>query len=434
MLSSADARVVKRDPQVPGLGTLLSPEAFAEALRRSYPDGGVTCVEARYVRYKRGTSCLVGYRVDTTHGPLDAYARAHNPRHHDKIENARRGPSTRSPLGSGIAVLSDLSVVIYPFPNDHELRGLHGLADSGPRRALLERLLPDHPDLWAATVEPLRYKPERRFVARLLTPTDPGAVLKLYTKDDFRIASKNLESFVNEAPLRIARRLGRSRRDRATAVEWLDGRPLRQALMHEGASGQTCRSVGAALARLHAQKPKLRRSSTAESYACSLADAAAAIAEIAPEIAERARRLAERIGERLLNRHFRARRAIHGDFCADQVLLMGGDVAIVDFDRTGYGDPRIDLGTFQARLVYDAIRGVLSPDAARTCFDDVLQGYRETSDKDVTRKLPRFTAASLLLLAVEPFRHRHPDWPGESEAVVAAAEAQFAARGDEGGS
>ncbi len=51
MLSSADARVVKRDPQVPGLGMLLSPEAFAETLRRSYPDGGVTCVEARYVRY-----------------------------------------------------------------------------------------------------------------------------------------------------------------------------------------------------------------------------------------------------------------------------------------------------------------------------------------------------------------------------------------------
>ena len=57
--------------------------------------------------------------------------------------------------------------------------------------------------------------------------------------------------------------------------------------------------------------------------------------------------------------------------------------------------------------------------------EEILEAYREAAGKDVTRKLPRFTAACLLLCAVEPFRHRLPAWPEKIEAIIAAAEALF---------
>ncbi len=423
MLSAADAQLVRRDPQIPGLGMLLDPEAFAEILQRLYPEAGVETVQPRYVRYKRATSCLVGYRVVAAGAQLDVYARAHNRSMEVKVDKPAQQRSVPSPLGQGIMVMKEAAIVIYAFPNDDELCGLQWLSHPGRRREMLERLLPDRSSLWTAPLEPLRYKPERRYVARLHTPDDRGAVLKFYTKDEFRINSAI--TFVSRPPLRIPQSLGRSRQDRLTAAEWLEGQPLRDALSKCRVSADTCRTIGSAIACLHAQKPKLRRFVTAESYVDSLANAALAVAEVAPEIAERAQRLSQQIGDRLLNRHFRSRRAIHGDFSADQVLLQDGEVAIVDFDRAGYGDPRIDLGTFRARLAGDVVRGELSDDRAESVFSDLLEEYRLESKKDVTRNLARFISGSLLQCAVEPFRHRHENWPQYTEAIIAQAEGFF---------
>ncbi|MEE9129371.1 MAG: aminoglycoside phosphotransferase family protein [Phycisphaerales bacterium] len=421
MLSQADAQLVRQDPQVPGLAMLLNPEAFAETLRRLYPDAGVISAEARYVRYKPHTSCLVGYRVAAEAEPIDVYARAHNQSPNGKVQKATNRRSVPSPLGPGITVLGDDAVVIYPFPNDHELPALQRLATAQRRAEMLRRLLPRHPHLWDAQLESLRYKPERRYVAHLHTSVDRGVALKFYTKEDFRITSDNVKAFVSRGPLRIAQHLRRSQRLQAMAIEWLEGRPLRDALGQSSVSPQSCRTVGAALAALHAQKPKLHISCTAPQYAQLLTDAALAVADIAPRLAPRAQRLSERIGHLLLRRRWRAR-AIHGDFSAHQVLLQDQVAVIVDFDRAGYGDPRIDLGTFRARLDYDVLSGVLSAATADTSFDALWQEHRLASKEDLTRKLDLFTAASLLRLAVEPFRHRQEDWPEKIEAILAQAQ------------
>ena len=432
MLCPADAKLVRRDPQLPGLGTLLDGAEFAAMLDRLYPEAGVKGVEPRYVRYKPGTSCLVGYRVEVGPGPLDVYARALNPRITAKIEKAAERHSVPSPLEGGIKVLSDTAVVVYPFPNDHELRALQWLEPPAARREMLKDLFPDRAELWEARLETLRYKPERRYVGHLRAPADLGAVLKLYTREDFHTITDNVDTFVNRPPLRVPRRLSRSKRYRAAAMEWLEGSLLRDAMARPDAGADLCRLVGASLACVHSQKPKkLHTSCTAESYAQSLAEGALAVSDIAPDLGERAQRLARRIGDLLVRRHWRSRRAIHGDFSADQVILQNGTAAIVDFDRAGYGDPRIDLGSFRAKLAFDVMGGVLAESQADACFTALLEEYRLASAKDVTRKVDRFTAASLLLSAVEPFRHRHADWRGEMETLVAQAERLAERRGGE---
>ena len=422
MLSEADATLVQADGEIPALAVVLDPDGFAQTLSRVYPEAGVTSVKPRYVRYKPGVSCLVGYSIQTASGPVDAYARAHRAASSDKIAKVRQRASVPSSLGQGIRVLSDTALVIYPFPNDHELRALTSLAEPAARRELLGELLPDDPTLWAGTLQTIRYKPKRRYVARLQSPGGGSALVKFYTRRDFLGTTGNVVRFLNEPPLRIARRLSRSRRHQASASEWLEGRLLREVLKTEGGSAEAWAVVGVALARLHAQKPKrLQMFWTAQRYVASLSDAATAVADVSPDLASRVKSLTEKLGDLFLKRHWRTRRAIHGDFSADQVLLKDQAAVFLDFDRAGYGDPRIDLGMFRARLILEVIGGVLARDQADNAFGELLEAYRHASGKDVTRKLHRFEAASLLQCAIEPFRHRHPDWPEKIDAIIAAA-------------
>ncbi len=431
MLCQADADLVKRDPGLAGLAMILDPDAMVETLQGLYPDAGVTAAVANYVRYKPTTSCLVGYQVRCAAGTVDVYARAHDASG-AKIEKAGRHQGAATALGGGVRVLTDRAVAIYPFPNDHELKLLPQLQGAASRADMLREMLPDRPDLFDAPLATLRYKPERRYVARLGEPGANAAVIKLYTRQEFGNTGHNAGRFVSEGTLRVPRGLARSKSHRAAVVEWIDGVPLCEAMACSEVPESSFRAIGAALAKLHTQKPnRLRQLATAQDFARTLVDGAEALAEIAPNLGSRAKRLAVRIGEKLASRHWRARRAIHGDFSADQVILCDdpgsddSDVAIIDFDRAGKGEPRLDLGMFRARLEYDVIMGVLGADRVSACCEPMLDEYRRSSEKDITRKLDRFAGACLLLVALEPFRHRLPDWPDKIEMILSAAERIF---------
>src|SRR5919201_2297370 len=85
MLSPADADLVRRDPALPGLALLLDPGAFAAALRRAAPRLGAEETRITYVRYKPGTSCLVGYRLVAAGRDTAVSAAAYRPDAHDKL-------------------------------------------------------------------------------------------------------------------------------------------------------------------------------------------------------------------------------------------------------------------------------------------------------------------------------------------------------------
>src|SRR5205823_3667223 len=86
MLSLPDADLVRRDPALPGLGTVLDPARFVAALRAARPELGIEAVQVGYVHYKPGRECIVGYRLPRSErapepsdpralrGTLDLYA------------------------------------------------------------------------------------------------------------------------------------------------------------------------------------------------------------------------------------------------------------------------------------------------------------------------------------------------------------------------
>src|SRR4051794_3279027 len=105
MLCPADTDLVRRDSALPGLATLLDPDAFAAALCRAVPGLGVEGGRITYVRYKPGTSCLVGYRLATAGKVVIVAAAAFRSDAADKLAKAGRRP------GLGRIALGDRAVV-----------------------------------------------------------------------------------------------------------------------------------------------------------------------------------------------------------------------------------------------------------------------------------------------------------------------------------
>jgi aminoglycoside phosphotransferase (APT) family kinase protein len=422
MLLPADAELARREAAIPGLPLLLDPEAFVAALRTSLPGADVQTAQVTYVRYKPGTSCLVAYRLQVAGAETDVYARAYRAGNRGKFEKARPWFKTSGLLGPGGVILDDAVIAVFAFPNDRGLDMLAPLADEEARRRLFTRLLPDRPDLWGATLHSLRYKPEQRYVAQMVTEGGECAVLKTYAGADYLAASRGAKVFRSRAPLRIAQRLGRSNLYRSLVLEWLPGRSLSEAVRDPRFEPEAVRAVGAALAALHAQMlPRRLRSPTHEKETANLLAAAGAVAAVCPHLAERGPDLARRMAARLQEIPCDAR-AIHGDFAADQVLLMDEGVAILDLDAVAWGDPAVDLGTFAARLEWDVLRGDLSADRAEALTQAVLEGYCAAAHRDLPAHFDLYVTAGLLRVAPHAFRSREPDWPELTQAILERAE------------
>jgi hypothetical protein len=239
MLSAPDADLVRRETALPGLATLLDPDAFAAVLRDAalarWPDE----VRVTYVRYKPGTSCLVGYRVESA-GAVDlAFATAHR---------ADAGAKWAKEASACRVILNDRAVFVRLFPDDDGLAVLRRLAEPAGRAVLLKKMLPGRPDLWEGALEALRYKPRRRYVGLLSVGGQPQAVLKAHTADGYDLALANARA-IRSSPCLPPRRLGRSRRHRLLAFEWRSG------LLLSGGGGGRCGGRPRQPARLVPDRP-----------------------------------------------------------------------------------------------------------------------------------------------------------------------------------
>lgn len=418
MLAPADAAVADRDPAVPGLATVLDPGALVAALRARHPDADVTGATATYVRYKPTTNCIVGYRFATPDGDVDVYAKAHrrgDAGRADKVITRARIPS---PWGPGAGWVADDGVFVCTAANDPRLPGTRHLADPATRAALLERLLPRQAG--DVALRPVRYKPERRFVARADGADGPVAVIKCYAHDDFVAAKTGARAFRSDGPLRIASMLGAWGRRQALAVPWQAGSPLSDIIAAEGRSAAApVAAAGDALARLHAQPDRGLQRVDRPAEALHVLAAAQAVAVVAPELAGDVRALAVRLSAALLALPDH-RAAVHGDFSADQVLIAGARVAIIDLDSAVIGDPAADVGLFRATLLSQAAQGRIARSDADGLTEALLDGYTRRG-ADPRARLDVYTAAYLVRLAAEPFRHRLPAWPHTTAAILRLA-------------
>ncbi|NNF58385.1 MAG: phosphotransferase, partial [Rhodothermaceae bacterium] len=412
MLAAPDQLLVRNDPALPGLPLLLDAEAFAEVLRPHV--GALDAAEAVYVRYKPGENALVAYRLYMGGAAHWAYAKSHRHGATTKLTKATTRTTAATPLGPGHLVLPAWATVVSFFPNDAKLKALRRLGNPAARRGLIEKLLPERPDLLDLEPVLLRYKPERRYVARL-----GDVALKLHSPSGFAGAIQGRAGARSREAFQTPRVVGRSKRHRALAYAWIDGAVLADAIRAEGFDPRAVVPVGAALATLHAQPLDATWAPSDPSE--SLRAAAEAVGATTPTLAIRAEALAARLSTRLASPEPIA--LVHGDFYAKQVLLSPTTPTVLDLDRLMLGDPAADLGMFLAHLERDRLRFGLAPSRIDAVRADLLAGYAAVAEPLPDASVALHTAAAILQLAPHPFRFREPDWPARTAALLDTAEA-----------
>ncbi len=411
MLSPADRALVRRDPVLPGLAVLLDPTVLSDALRRALPEAGVAHVTVEYLRYKPATSCLAAGNVLADGKSVPFYAKAFPRRAKDKLEKSRRPSRRETQVGPVRLVLEDSSIAVHVFPDDRKIGQLRTIGSRKKFAALLATILPGAGAQSVASVDSLRYNPERRWVGAVTLEGQrtPAAVLRLYAGAGFHAGHCNAEAFRSEGPLRIPSVLGASEGAKAFAVEWLPGAPL-------ALDPEALEPTGAGLAFLHRQPAASLAQPDPRREISTLIGAVAAVTAACPELS----RLASEVGRRLVSALSAAPDAfasVHGDFHSGQVIVGEGTVGLVDFDRAGRGDPATDFGSFLADLELRDER-----EAVDESLESLLAGYCSAGGVLPGPKSIRLRhAAALLKVAPHPFRKRHPSWPEHTAELLERA-------------
>lgn len=413
MIAPQDAAIASRDHGLPGLATVLDPEALAARLPSSMRRLGAAHIG--YVRYKPGRSCVVGYCAQVD-GVVEAYAKAHKAGapasaaiHSDERDRQR-------------FVVDEGAVSVKVFPTDSKLKALRRLATRRRFADLLEELIPDRAELLGAMPRALRYMPERRYVAQLVANGRPRAVLKAYSAPDFPRAAANADAFRSHGPLHLAPLLARSDDDRTLVFEWIPGRVLSDAVADPEFDGRELGIAGAALAEFHRVGSDRLAQATRLDEAATLRSAGRNLRILCPDLAPRLDALVRRLAG-YLEQSIPKDLPIHGDFSPKQVVLTNGAVTLIDLDRAVRSDPALDLGLFLAHLEHDALIGRLPAGRLGAFRETLLAGYRDERGS-VPVGLEPYVAIGLLRLAPHPFRFRYrdPGWPECIEAILGRAE------------
>jgi ATP-binding cassette, subfamily B, bacterial len=386
-----------RDPALPQLSRLLEREEMQPVLARSLGrPASVEDVSIARVAYKPGRRIAVHFTAVVDGRRHDAVVRAAADGGTDAHRELAEQVNGRSPAAFPLVEDEEVGAAISWLPFDPALPALTE-APAGVARRLREAGL-DVPD-----DEPrlLGYKPDARVVLRL-----GDHVLKGYGKgSQFERARDGLAVSAQLEGI-------------ATSVYEASFPELRLAVQSavDGSVPETAAGVavqaGLLAQTLHASDAAgLPRIGPAE----LLGDAerrAGLVAAIAPELEQRVRDLVERLrastppGEALV--------LSHGDFHVDQLLQVGGDLVLVDFDGMCLAAPAFDLATYLADVVRGRGGDLAAIEAVR---EPLLAGYGERP-----AGLDWYVAALVLTRAPHPFHRLAPTWPERVEGTVRAAE------------
>jgi len=407
--TDAHAELVQRDPSLPGLRLLFEPARLAQVLA-AHSGVPLSSIVPLYIRYKRRTSCLVGYRVAGPQGFSHLYAKAFRPAADAKFEKGLTRGAVPTWLGPGPLLLRDSAVTVWAHPNDAKLPMLRHVADGEGRAVLLRRAPSDVKESASTPFRMLSYKPERRFVAEMRQgdPSARPAVLKMYTAGGYEEARARATGVTSREVLRVPNRLARDSRRHLLLFEWLPGRPAADLVASKEPLGVQLAFVGQALAELHAQPLK---PSTPPCLSYDLETVGTVISEVEflfPRLGGLLKRLRACLGDMSPElRH--PVRPVHGDFHLRQVLLSTATVSFVDFDRAGGGPAVGDIAYCRAHLEREVLDGLLSRGRADDVMEEILSGYGRVRQRPCTSALDIYTAAALALLLPEPFRQCRPD-------------------------
>jgi aminoglycoside phosphotransferase (APT) family kinase protein len=421
MLNEADESLIERDSAIPGLRLLLDDALLRDALSDSIPQPGFVGAQAEYLRYKPGVSCLARLRLQTATETSFAYAVAYHRNAYDKLAKAAEfcDENGRSPI-----LVHANSMVVYPFPLDRRLPALARFATQESIHELLERaapqLLPDRTAGQKIELATLRYKPERRYVAKLAAAGRPFAALKMYSTDSYERAKRAAKIIGVDGGISHALWAGHSDRHAAIIFNWVDGDPLPDQLTDQNTADVRVRNAARSLRTLHrlvrTKLPKgllsaaLRRAHESVRVLMWIDEPSAALVQ----------EMSEQVGNYLCELESSPAVPIHGDLHLKQFLVGHDAVRLIDFDRSRLGDPAEDLGNLYADLIR---RSIITPADAdfRSLFDCFSGEYRHAGGDIDLRRVHLYATIRLLELATEPFRTRQPNWLAQTRPFIAAA-------------
>ena len=373
-ITSAEQRLLGRDPHLVALRLVFDGDALGEAAR-DLTNAAVAQVAIRRWRYKPRGSVLAAVEVTLPDGStrwllLAGYAGAMLA----KIDKDRRS------AGPAAVVGPDGSWILAPASTDRAIRVERALASD---------------DADARALRCLAYNPRRRMVLwdrRSAPGAEHGRVLKVYSRETRRMprgAIRDLAEHGAPIPTPLA-----SSGPSVHASAMVPGRVADPAV-----DGPV---VASALARLHAAPGSSSTPSWSRGdLAARISRATASVIHILPGLTDDARALDRRLALLLPRTDLGPTGTLHGDFSPDQVLVQDGSVHLVDLDESATGPLSWDAATW---LAAQAANGSPAPVA--------LPG---------TDAVPAMVAAALALRLVEPFRRRRPGWERITAGLVDAA-------------
>jgi ATP-binding cassette, subfamily B, bacterial len=393
------------DPAFPQLNRLLEAEAMLPVLGRSLGRrAAIDDVRVARVSYKPGRRVAVHFSAVVDGRRHDAVARASaNGEQGEPAGEPAKAVNGRSPAATPVVYDDELEASVSWLPFDSALPAL-----IEPPDLLLVRLRAEGLELSEDAGEPrlLGYKPDARVVLRL-----GDHVLKGYGKPsqyaralDGLTVSSGLDAIATsqyEAALPDLRLVVQSA---------VDGTVPDSAV-------EVAESAGAVARSLHAADvPPLARLGAAELLAAA-ARRAALVEAIVPRLSPRVRSLVAELEATVPAPGPLV--ATHGDFHVDQLLRVGAELVLIDFDGMCLSDPSFDLATYLADVVRGRGGDVAAIEAVR---EPLLAGYGARP-----AALDWYVAALVLTRAPHPFHRLAPAWPDRVEGMVRTAEEVLAA-------
>ena len=411
--------LIQRDSVIDGLPIVLDEALMLETLNSLRPEDQFQSAHKQYVRYKKGTNCIVKYHCTTAEKSSDYYAKAYREQDEDKL--AKVVAVGHSERHQNVEVLEKAHLALFRFPYDGKLKPLPLLFDKNVQGTIINRALFRNDWVDVKSIETLQYKPERRFVAKLELSDGTKAVLKMYTHERFQTAVLSNRHRVRGEHLISL--VGRSQKQRILLYEWIEGQSLTKVYQDSSFDGEHIYNCGKELGNLHQTKGKYVQAKNGDEFAQSLEELANGVQYLIPTLTEQVHTLARELNSAIQSLASPLS-VIHGDFYSKQVLITEEGVKFIDLDDVSVWHSAYDIGVFIAHLERDCLLGLL-PERLLIQFSQLLlEGY--TCVRYVEpEQVELFTAVALFQLAHHPFRNGSDNWEREVKRMVAASQSRL---------
>ncbi len=352
-------------------------EAARQLLAAGYSITGAT---PSYVRHKPNETTIVAYRLATLDGG-ETWGYAHWCRRPDRADQIHHKATTlrlrESTIGPGLARLDD-HTVFYSFPNDARLRRLRWYTDPRKIKRAFESLTAPGERISgsATSVTVLRYKPERRVVARvdLTTSRRQEALLVRYSTrrhaDRLSGLAAHLRRHCVDTPAPVAQ----LDNNHVTVDQYVDGVQARHAIR---AGTLDPAAMAAAIGRLHTTVPPATGRRTAAGDLERVRHGLAGLSTWHPDLAEPAQAVAAGLQQRLPVSNQQV--LLHGDLHTKNMVVYDHRVIFVDLERVAVGPAAIDLGFLNAHAIALGVRrpgwSPWAADHARSVIDHYQLGH-----------------------------------------------------------